>query len=94
MESIFEGLTNRVLGSAGLLYLDKNCWLRGRMAYGEVNAAFSGLVFWLDNGGVPCIPSQLLEETQNDALRDGLLVGESPLTQSFCNVGKGRFESH
>jgi|HubBroStandDraft_3_1064219.scaffolds.fasta_scaffold1026755_1 hypothetical protein len=64
------------------------------MAQREIDATFAGLVFRPDNGGIPRIPSQLLKQAQNDALGDRLLIGKSPLAQSFCNIGKSDLECH
>jgi hypothetical protein len=88
VEGVFEGLANGVFGFAGLFNLDKDGGFGGRVAKGKVGAAPTGLVFRLDNSSVPRVPAQLLQNTENDALGDGLFVGKSALTQTSDNVGE------
>ena len=57
MEGVFEGLADAVLGFAGRFDFDELGGLGGRMAEGEVGAAFAGLVFGPDDGGVVDVPA-------------------------------------
>ena len=79
MEGVFEGLADAVLGLAGRFDFDELGGLGGRMAQGEVNAAFPGLEFGLDQGWVVRVPAQLPKERQDDALGDCLFVGKLAL---------------
>jgi len=91
VEGVLERLTNGILSFAGLLDLDKNGGLGWRMAKREISAAFACLEFRPDHGRVPCIPSQFLKHTQDDALRDRLLIGEPTLSESCDDVRKRCF---
>jgi len=62
MERILQRLANCVLGFARFFHLDENCRLGRRMAWGEINTAFAGLVFGPNDIRVPSVPPQLPQD--------------------------------
>lgn len=94
MKGVFEGLTDGVFGFAGLFDFDEDGGFGGRMVEGKVGAALTRLVFRPDNGGVPRVPAQLLEDAEDDALGDGLFVGEPALERADDHVAESGFDEH
>lgn len=94
VEGVFEGLADGVFGFAGLFDFDEDGGFGGRMAEGKVGAALTGLVFRPDDGGVPRVPAQLLEDAEDDALGDGLFVGEPALAQAVYDIRKCGLKRH
>ena len=72
----------------------KMAGLEGGWHRAKINAPLTGLVFRPDNGSVPRVPAQLLKDAENDALGDGLFVGEPALSQAGDDVGECGFEGH
>src|ERR1039457_143313 len=68
--------------------------LGGRIAEGEVGAAFTALELGPDRGGIVDVPAQLLKHAQDNTLGNGLFVGKPALAQTGGDVRECGFEGH
>jgi hypothetical protein len=92
VESVFQCLANPVVGPPRLLDLNKDGWLRWRHTESEVRPALPSLILWPDSGGIPGVPTEILQQPENDPLRYRLLVGKPALVQPIGDVSKSGFQ--
>ena len=83
-------MADGVFGFAGLFDLDEDGGFGGRMAEGEVGAARTGLVFRPDDGGVPRVPTQLLQDAETSAATETATVA-SRASSAALGLGDGLF---
>jgi hypothetical protein len=91
VKGIFKCLPNGILCFARLFDLDEYSGLRGWMAKSEISAPLASLIFRPDNTCVPRVPPELLQDTEDNPLGDGLFVWETALAKAGCDVRQGGF---
>jgi hypothetical protein len=58
----------------------------------EIGTPFDRSVFWPNNVRIPRISTEFLEKSENDALRNCLLIRELALSKTNCDVRERGFE--